>query len=52
MRVSAGTHYSKKKLEILQSQVFLSLASERENVSSPKFNKVLIMRLEPHDNNT
>jgi len=39
-------------LEISQSRVFLSFFPERENVSSPKLNKVLIMRLEPHDNNT
>jgi hypothetical protein len=25
------------------------LVSERENVLSPKFNEVFIMRLEPHD---
>jgi hypothetical protein len=41
---------AKKNLKILQSRVFLSLVSERENVLSPKFNEVLIMRLEPHDN--
>jgi hypothetical protein len=51
-RVFFCSYTTAKNLEILQSQVFLSLVSEIENVSSPKFNKVLIMRFEPHDNNT